>query len=376
MPNPSSRKIGLILSSLHGGGAEKMMLNLASEFVKQDIQVDLILSTKSGDYLDQVPSKVRIVNLEAHRLAKSLIPLIKHLRSNEYDCILSTGTGMNIISCLVKHFSQMDARLVIRVQNTVSRSVKTGSRPEHWLLPYFVKLLFPRADRVVAISEGVKADLTNFTSVDSSKVDVIYNPVVTDELYNLANKQPNHKWFEEIEDSIIIGAGRLIPEKNFETLIRAFNNFLNENQGRLIILGKGPEKSALVQLTQKLDIDEMVDFAGFVDNPYAFMNHADLFAQSPATEGFGNVLVEAMACGTPVVSTDCPHGPAEILNFGQYGPLVPVGDDIALAKAIEWVLERPLPSKYLQKRATKFSSRKIKHEYDQVLFQIDTEYNA
>lgn len=362
-----SKRIGIVMSSLSGGGAEKMVLNLSQRFSTKGYVIKLYLANKSGDYIDRIPPEIEIFDMGAQRQIGSLFPLIRYLSSDPPDVLLSTGTGMNVISCLAKQISRSDTKLVIRVQNTMSKSIYEGSRPEHRLLPFLVKTLFPTADEIIAISEGVASDLSSITRVDEKDISIIYNPVINNSLLDLAKENPSHKWFKQNDVPIILGVGRLVPQKDFSTLIRAFKRVRENREAKLIILGKGKEKDRLQRLATQLNLTPYISFPGFVENPYAYMSSSDLFVQSPAWEGFGNVLVEAMACGTPVVSTDCPHGPAEILEHGRFGLLVPVGDSKALANAISFTLGSPMPATALQKRAMNFTVERIADEYIDVL---------
>ncbi|MCA1995460.1 MAG: glycosyltransferase, partial [Coleofasciculus sp. S288] len=191
---------------------------------------------------------------------------------------------------------------------------------------------------IVAVSQGVATDLARTASLPLERIQVIYNPVVTPELLTRAKEPLDHPWFNPGEPPVILGVGRLVEQKDFSTLIRAFNQVRQIQPARLMILGSGREKSRLKALVQELGLEDDVAMPGFVQNPYAYMARSAVFVLSSAWEGFGNVIVEAMAVGTPVVSTDCQSGPAEILDDGKYGSLVPVGDSKAIAEAILSVL--------------------------------------
>jgi glycosyltransferase involved in cell wall biosynthesis len=199
-------------------------------------------------------------------------------------------------------------------------------------------MFYPWADGIIAVSQGVADDLGQITRLSSDRIQVIYNPIVLPELFTLAQEPVEHPWFKPGEPPVILGVGRLHPQKDFPTLIRAFAEVRKVQQARLMILGDGPERQALTTLVSELGLIEDVAFPGFVQNPYAYMSKAAVFVLSSAWEGLGNVLVEAMAIGTPVVSTNCESGPGEILDGGKYGRLVPVGDSRAIAQAITSVL--------------------------------------
>jgi glycosyltransferase involved in cell wall biosynthesis len=227
------------------------------------------------------------------------------------------------------------------------------------LMPYLVRKLYPRADGIAANSKGVADDLAQVIGVPEERIQVIYPSVVTADLFERAQAPVDHPWFCQGQPRIVLGAGNLIKQKDFPTLIRAFAKIRHTHQVRLVILGEGKERPQLSGLIQDLGLEEDVVLLGFVDNPYAYMARAAVFVLSSAWEGFGRVLVEAMAVGTPVVSTNCPSGPAEILEGGKHGPLVPVGDSQALAKAIVNILDNPPSSVVLKGRASDFSLQAV-----------------
>ena len=220
------------------------------------------------------------------------------------------------------------------------------------------------ADAIVAVSNGVADDVAREVGLDRNRIRTIYNPAITPDLASKAREPVHHRWFQPGATRVIISMGRLNVQKDYPTLLRAFKRLLTQQQDlRLIILGEGEEREALELLARELRIADYVDLAGFVSNPFAYMAKASVFVLSSAWEGLPMALVEAMACGTPVVSTDCPFGPKEILERGRYGPLVPIRDDEALAQAIKETLDNPLSSEILKNAATRFSVQKAAHDY-------------
>jgi glycosyltransferase involved in cell wall biosynthesis len=201
----------------------------------------------------------------------------------------------------------------------------------------------------------------------SGKIEAIYNPIVTPELNEKIQECVDHPWFLPSQPPVILAVGRLEKQKDFPTLIHAFARIRKQYPVRLMILGEGNEHSSLESLVQKLGVAEDVIFPGFVANPYAYMAQARVLVLSSAWEGFGNVLVEAMAAGTPVVSTDCKSGPSEILANGQYGKLVAVGDSKGMAEAIVKTIEEASDSRILKERAIEFSLDKALTQYQQLL---------
>jgi glycosyltransferase involved in cell wall biosynthesis len=235
---------------------------------------------------------------------------------------------------------------------------------------------YAQAEAIVAVSNGVADDLARLTGLPRERVRTVYNPVVGPELARLAAEPVDHPWFRPGQSSpVVLGAGRLSGQKDFPTLVRAFARLRATMPARLVILGSAstPELTAkrageLRALAAEKGLVEEVDLPGFVPNPYAYMARSALFVLSSAFEGFGNVLVEAMATGCPVVSTDCPSGPAEILDGGRHGPLVPVGDDAALAAAMARTLAAPPDPAALRRRAAEFTPERATDAYLEALF--------
>jgi len=233
-------------------------------------------------------------------------------------------------------------------------------------LPVLARLSYPYADGIVAISNGVADDLAESARIARERIDVIYNPAYSDDIDTLAEADCPHPWFES-DDPVLLGVGGLSDQKDFATLIRAFARVREDRPVRLIILGEGDNREQLESLVRRLDLEDQVDLPGFVDNPFAYMSRASLFVLSSAWEGFGNVIVEAMACGTPIVSTDCPSGPSEILEYGKYGVLVPVGDEETMANAIRNQLDATTDTESLRERAKDFTVETIANQYLDVL---------
>jgi glycosyltransferase involved in cell wall biosynthesis len=234
-------------------------------------------------------------------------------------------------------------------------------------IPYLIGWFYPWAYQVVTISKGAQKDLTNISGLAPTAVTMIYNPVVTDELIKKAQESLNHAWFTQDAPPVILGVGRLEPQKDFETLIRAFQKVRDEREARLLILGEGEERKKLETLVQSLSLTDEVNMPGFVSNPFRYMANSDLFVLSSRFEGLGNVLVEAMTTGCPVVSTDCPSGPREILEDGRWGTLVQVGNENELATAILSEIDSPRCSDELRERAQAFSASQSVDQYLEVL---------
>ena len=329
-----SKRISIFLPSLMGGGAERVMVTLANEFVGRGIGVDFVLAKYEGPYLKDLDPDIRVINLNASRLAFSLIPLVKYFRKEKPEVMLSALCAANCIAIIARFISGHAFRLV--VSERAVTSVATADNP--LLRAKFVQLLmrvsYRKADAIIAVSSGVADDLVQNFKVPRSQINVVYNPVVTDELIELSLMRGTHEWLDCKKIPVVIGIGRLTSQKNFPLLIKAFALLLDRQDARLIILGEGKLKSELENLVRDLGIIEKIYFPGFVSNPFKWLRSASLFVLSSDYEGLPGTLIQAMACGTPVISTDCPSGPKEILENGKWGRLVPLRNTEALSHAM------------------------------------------
>lgn len=359
-------RLAIFCHSLYGGGAEKAMLNLACGFSRLGIEVDLVLLRVEGAYLSQLPPEVRTIDLGGRRLLFSLNALLRYLRQEQPQVLLSTLDDTNIAALWMKRLSGKEIRVVVNVQNTISQDAENATQLKTRLMPQLVRWFFPWADAVVAVSQGVADDLLRI-GVERNRLQVIHNPVVTPELFRQAQAPLEHPWFAPGQLPVILGVGRLEKQKDFPTLIRAFAQVRQHHRARLVILGEGNERSHLESLVQELNLTADVSLPGFVANPYAYMSRAAVFVLSSLFEGLPTVLIEAMAVGTSVVATNCKSGPAEILAGGQYGKLVKVGNIQELSQAIGETLTTTPDSEALQQRASEYSLTEAVSQYQQVL---------
>lgn len=333
-PWNTNRRVALFLPSLAGGGAEKIILNVAYGLLQRSIEIDLVLSSRSGQYLERVPPKARVVDLSSPRPLRALPRLVQYLRAERPRVLFSTLTNANVAALIARRIANTRTPCVVREASTLSEELFNSTRVNRLLLPRFVRWLYPQANAVVAPSNGVADDLSAMAGLQREAIRVIYNPVISASMLLQAREKPDHPWFRDSQIPVVLGIGRLSRQKNFETLIRAFAWVRRKFPARLIILGEGEERLQLEQEARNECVYADVALPGFVDNPYAFLGHAKVFALSSRWEGLPNALIEALACGISVVSTNCPHGPAEVLADGRYGQLVPVGDVSAMAHAL------------------------------------------
>lgn len=358
-------RVAIFLPSLEGGGAERAMSKLAVGFANRGISVDLVLARKIGPYLQQVPATVRVVNLDSHRVIASIPRLVRYLRKEKPACLISALSHANVVAIFSHLLAMSPAKLVVSERAPPFQAQSNAKFLRDQLLPFLIRTLYNYADHVIAISHGVANQLA-ILGVAHNKVAVIYNPVVDDTLLDRAKENVDHPWFVPHAPPVIVAAGRLAKEKDFQTLIRAFSLVRRTREVRLMILGEGENRTELHNLAQELGVADDVSLPGFVENPYKYMKRAKAFTLSSLFEGFSNVLVEAMACGVPIISTDCPSGPAEILENGRWGRLTAVGDAVTLANSIQEVLDAPSHPD-VESRAALFSIEKMTDQYLKVI---------
>lgn len=347
-------KVALFLPSLEGGGAERVNLLLAQGLKERGAEVDLVLAQARGPYLSGVPKGIRVVDLQVPRVLFSLVPLAAYLRRERPQALLSSLTHANIIALWAKGLAQGPTKVFV-AEHTPLRANRLGTVSLREQAAHtFLQWVYPRAEGVVAVSKGLAEELVEVFRVPRDKVRVIYNPVVSEELFRKAEEALLHPWFGPNQPPVFLAVGRLSREKNFSLLLRAFARVRRRIPSRLLILGEGQERSHLEALVEDLGLLEDVSLPGFVPNPYPFMSKAAAFVLSSRYEALPTVLIEAMALGTPVVATDCPFGPREILEEGQWGRLVAVDDEVGLANAMQEVLEKK-PSLEEQERMRKLA---------------------
>lgn len=367
MNQPGLPRIALFAQDLAGGGAERMMVNLAGGIAAKGYPVDLVLVRRQGPYLDLVPPSVRIVDLGTGRVVRSIPALARYLREERPAALLSTLVHVNVAAVIAGRLSRTGTRIVVREACHVS----SAREIDRWFLGRVAYRLLPwayrRADAIIGVSDGVADDLANVCGIKPADIHRIPNPVVTPELATRAAEPLDHPWFAPGQPPVILGVGRLTEQKDFATLIRAFAEVRRKRKARLVILGEGHLRLELEQLAHELGLQDDVLMPGFASNPYSWMSRAAVFVLSSRFEGSPNTLVEAMACGTPVVATDCPSGPAEILQRGSFGALVEIGDTSAIAKAIDAYLDNPPNRNLVLARAHQFSVDPVAEQYLSVL---------
>ena len=359
--------VALFVPSLRGGGAERAMLDVARGLADRGVSVHLVLVRAEGPYMELLPAAVRVVDLGARRALTGLVPLVRYLRSEAPCILIATLPEASVVAFVALRLAGVDVRLVIRRANHFTMEY-ANSGQKHRLVMLLEKAILPIVDAVVVNSSGSATDLRG--RLGSTTVDEIHNPIVWPEQAALGSVPVDEQWFDDPTLPVVLSVGRLVQAKDQAMLLRAFAQVVEARCARLVLLGEGPERTNLVEMAKRLGISRAVEFAGFRVNPFAYMSKASVCAVSSRYEGSPNVLIQAMACGTAVVSTDCPSGPREILEDGRWGGLVPVGDEDAMAAAIIDALDAPVHSEALMARANDFDAQSSINAYVDLIRRV------
>lgn len=333
----------MFVPSMRGGGAERVTLILAREIALRGHPVDLLLAQAEGPYLREVDESVRVVDLKASRILKSLPALVRYLRVERPKALLSVQYHTNIVAVWACRLAGVNTRVAVSEHLTVTWRTKNSKFGYGHIWRWLIGTFYPWADEIIAVSNGVADDLAKWANIPRKFIRTIYNPIVRPELRERAKFPLVHPWFEPGAPPVILAVGRLTAQKDFSTLIRAFACVRKVRPARLLIFGEGEQRPALEALVREIKLESEISLPGFEANPYPYMARAAAFVLSSRREGLPSVLIEALACGAPLIATDCPSGPREILKDGQYGRLVPVNNIAALAEAIEAAIADKLP---------------------------------
>lgn len=359
--------ISIALPDLCFGGAERVAVTLANSFAKRGYAVDMVLLAATGEFLADLRPEIRVVDLQVKRLRWALLPLVRYLRQTRPAAVLACMWPLTIIALWARTLSWVATRVVVAEHTTWSRSELLKRRTVGWQVRTSMHHVFPQADGIVAVSQGAADDLASFANLDRNAITVIYNPVVGDEKPAASEPLTPAGWWIGSHRRVL-AVGTLSTAKDFATLLAAFARMRQRVDARLLILGDGACRPALVAQVRQLGLESSVYMPGFVNDPSPYYQHADLHVLSSTCEGLPNVLIEALAAGTPVVSTDCPSGPREILCDGKFGRLVPVGDAAALVEAMAEALAAPHDTAALKARAQDFSIDKAVDRYEELMF--------
>lgn len=363
-----TRRLAILVAFTGDGGVENMVANLARGLAARGIALDVLLLKARGGHVARLPAEARILRLNARTSLLGLPAVVRYLRRERPVALLAAKDRAGRLALIARRLSGVPTRVVLRLGMHLSGSLAGKSALRQWSRWIFVRRLYPAADAIIAVAQGVADDMVRHGGLDPERLHVVPNPSVPDDLDARIRQPVHHPWLTpERPGPAIIAAGRLRPQKDFATLLRAFARLAGSSDERLIILGQGECRAELEALARELRIEDRVALPGFVDDPLPWLARADLFVLSSAFEGSPNVLVEAMACGTPVVATDCPSGPREILAGGRHGPLVPIGDPEALACAMAERLAAPRDAEGLRAAVTAYRTANAVDAYLRVL---------
>lgn len=353
----------IFLPNLCGGGAEKLHVTLANDWVAKGFEVEFILLRKHGELINLLTPKVVVTDLNVSRIRSAILPLAERLRNNSPHILLAAMWPLTFSAALAWVISGCKSKLFLSEHSNLGLALIEKPIINRFILKGLMSVIYRLASGVIAVSHGVKQDLCRIGSISERYVRVIYNPAAIGVSSVRENPAVTAKLWGNGFDFHILAVGRLAPEKDHETLIKAFLLLPKYLNAKLIILGEGPLRNSLESLITKHNLNNFIFLPGFMINPYPWFRSADLFVLSSRFEGFGNVLVEALECGIPVVSTDCLSGPSEILANGRYGKLVSIQDPIELADAMLESLTSSHDHKALIRRANDFSVQKSSDAY-------------
>ena len=365
-------KVMFVIPSLVGGGAERLTVLLLEHIDRERFQPSLVLFEDHCNYC--VPEDVPITCLNKKRcydLPRLICRLARIYEKDKPDVVLGFMNYANLIAVLARKISSAKPHMLLSEVNYASINLRQrpGFRPVMWAIPR----LYPQSDGVICISNGVANDLVANFGVPREKIKVIYGMVDIDRILALAEEDVDHPWFAPKERPVIAILARLVARKGHPYLLKAFARVTAKCPSRLVILGEGEERGALEELAKHLGVEKDVAFLGFQENPFKYIVQSDIFVLSSLWAGFELVIIEAMACGVPVVSTRCPSGPEEIITYGVNGLLVPVANEGALAEAmLQLLIDKDFATELAQagrKRAQDFAVQKITRQYEEAFLR-------
>lgn len=358
--NKDKRKIALFIPNLEGGGAERVMVVLANSFVNRGFKVDLIVASSSGALKKLVSKDVKIVDLKVKRAFSAIPKLRRYIKENNQVVLMSFLGYANVIALLANLFLKNEVRHVISEREDIKETLKQSSVKRSFILKNLMKILYKKADKIIAISNQVASSLVEELNIERSNINVIYNPYMFDN--KLSAESSEGRGIPKV-----ISVGRLVPIKNFQFLLEVFKEVVESVDAELIILGEGHLRSKLEEQIEILNLGNKVKLMGFVNNPINYLNKADLFVIPSISEGFGNVVLEAMSCSLPIVSSKC-GGPEEILENGKWGDIIDLKNKSEFVEKIINRLNKVEKIDY-SIRLNDFSLDNIVNHYLEVLFE-------
>lgn len=361
----SSITVAILLPDLRPGGAERLHIDLAHAWSEKSVKTDFLLRNALGSLIYSIPSESNIVDLKSKRVRDVLFPLVDYLKKESPDVLLAAMWPLTVVAPLAAKIAGFKGQVIVSEHSPLSLAYSRKGSFHELIMRISQRIFYPMADSVVAVSSGVSRDLSALSGIDLSRFTVIHNPAARGGV-DFSVQRP--VLLKSVSRPLVLSVGSLKKVKRHDLLIEAFSKLPADLDATLVIVGDGPERPNLIRLAEKLNIADKVLFPGFIENPGPWYAHADVFALSSEYEGFGNVLVEALEYGLPIVSTDCPFGPSEILGGGKYGILVECNDSDALSTGLCMALRKRPDPKLLFQRARDFDLGVIAERYLDVLF--------
>lgn len=363
--------LSFFIPNLTIGGGERVGINLVNGLYSRGYNVELLLYRRRGKLQSILSPGVPVVELSPARsmglgVASTLPALVRYVRRNNPRALFPHLAHVSVVSLAAMRLLNAETVVIPTQHRSLGTGTKTSvkSRMVWWLLPR----LYPRADRIIAVSEGVAETLVQRTPVERDAVSVLYNPVDVTDVCERSTQPVDHEWIESDDLDVILYVGRMEEQKDLSTWLRTFRRVHDRYPNtRAVLAGTGSCRDDLKSLVADLGLSEVVSMPGYVENPFRYMRQASVFLLSSRFEGLPTVLIEALACGCPVVATDCPSGPREILSGGSFGRLAPVGDVPGLVEAVEETIESPTTAAELQRRAMMFSPEAVLDEYERFI---------
>lgn len=364
----SQKTFSFFLTSLEGGGAERVFLRLMNYFCQKSYGTHLFVKEKKGTFFSQLDDDVRIEELNARQHRDCVPALASQLRRLQPDVLLSTIQMNNVISTLAHTLAGRPGKLILRIANHRSRSYPSKSlkgKAISLLAPYVYRL----ASRIICVSRSVKNDLSSFNIIPDERMHVIYNPIDLVKIKASAKEEITDKTYPTylMDHPFLLSVGRLSSQKDYATLIRAFKKLRSTHpEFHLVILGEGKERQKLRNMVDRLRLDEFVYMPGYVENPYPWIRASKVFVSTSRWEGCPNVILESLSMGTPVVATDCEGGTAELLQDGSIGTLTEPRSPSEITNGIVKVLQNPPSASTLQEAVKKYSIENIGAKYEDI----------
>lgn len=351
------KKICFFVPRIVTGGLVQVMLTLAEAFADKGYSIDLATIHQSwpNDLKHLIPKNTNLIHLTASRPTTAIWPLVKHLKKSKPDVLISAGAAANYLAMLAKILAFSSTKTILTEHSQPSVDIFKSKKLIDKVIPFFMRRLYPRADFIVAVSHSVARDLSTFIRYPLEKIYVIYNPIVNSKLTELSFAKLDHPWFKEKQYPIVLFVGRFSDVKNIPLLVNAFSLVRKSYECKLVLVGDGPERENLQSLVRDLALSKDTLLINYCPNPYPYMRHSNVLVLTSKWEGLGNVLIEAMACGTPVIATDNLESAREILDNGKFGVLTPNNNVKILADNIVKAIQYEAAPKNIKERANIFS---------------------